>query len=166
MREILGVIILAVGSGATLAILLTVLTYLLPGHVQRAQIILETSAKRAFVIGLVNFMFFGLIAAFGAERSGPLGLIAGLIALALLGLSAIGLTAVNQLLRQRIYDSHTVNATLKTAVLLIAAGLTPIIGWFILTPLTIMTGLGAIIITLFRSPKKDPATDNADSLPY
>ena len=166
MGEILGVIILTLLGGLALAALLTVLLHLLPQQVQKTRTILESSPKRAFVVGLVNFIFFGLLATFGAERRELLQLIAVLIVLTLLGLSAVGLTAVTHLLRQRMYDSRTVNDTFKTAVLLIAAGLSPVVGWFVLTPLTLLTSLGAVIISLFRSPQPSTKSNDMETLPY
>lgn len=164
MGELLGAIILALVSGITLAALLTTLTYLLPEQVQRTQAVLEGSAKRAFVIGLVNFIFFGLLAAFGLERGPLLRLLGALLALALLAAGSVGLTAVTQILRQRIYGRQTISDTVKTAVLLITAGFTPIVGWFILAPLTLLTSLGAAIIALLRSAPPPP--DEREPLPY
>ena len=166
MRELINGIIFIFGGGLTLSALLTTLIFLLPERLQRTQILLETSPKRAFGIGLVNFIFFGLLAAFGFQRPQLLRLLAVFITLALSGLGAMGLAAVLHLLRQRIYEHHTLAETLKTAVLLVAAGLTPIVGWFVLTPIIFITGLGAVIITFIRPSEAAAPPDEPDRLPY
>ncbi|MAT97080.1 MAG: hypothetical protein CL608_08060 [Anaerolineaceae bacterium] len=151
MAEGLQLIIIILFSGGTLAALLVLLPALLPGRVARAQQIVQKSPGRAFVIGLVNFLFFGVLIAIFAQGADLGGLIAGTILLALMMVTAVGLAGINQIVQGRLYPNDGgVKVGLKTAVLLIAAGLVPLLGWFVLTPVLLLISLGAAIIALVR----------------
>ena len=167
MSEIIAGIFIILSTGATLIALLTTLIYLIPARVNHVQHILETSTRRAFGIGLINTIFFGLLVAFLTQGGEFLALIALLITLTLLAFALIGLTSFLQIVRERIYHNTSrslLSATIRAAVLLIAAGLTPIAGWFILTPLVLITGLGATLITLIR--RQDPSKSSLNDMPY
>lgn len=151
MAEGLRLLIIVLFSGGTLAALLVVLPSLLPGRVTRAQQIAQTSPGRAFVIGLVNCLFFGVVMAIFAQGGDVGGLIAATILLALLTVTAVGLAAINQIVQGRLYPNvGGVKVGLKTAVLLIAAALLPLLGWFVFTPFLLLISLGAGIIALVR----------------
>ncbi len=157
MPEGLQLIVIILFSWGTLAALLVVLPALLPGRVARAQQIAQNSPGRAFVIGLVNALFFGVLAAIFAQGGDVGGLIALLILLALLAVASVGLAGINQIVQERLYAGiGGVKVGLKTAVLLIAAGLVPLLGWFVLTPFLLLISLGAGITTLVRR-KSAPA---------
>ena len=166
MGEIIAAIIIAIMGGVTIVALLVTLTYLLPNRVNRTAHILEAMPGRSFIIGLVNALFFGILAAVFIQGGDFGGLLALLLMLALLGVSSIGLTGVLQVLRQRVYpqpEPSLLVVNLKTAVLLVAAGLAPLIGWFVLTPVLLIMGLGAAIIVLVqRQPKKAPTPPDPD----
>jgi len=52
---------------------------------------------------------------------------------------------------------------LKTAVLLIAGGLVPLLGWFVVTPILLLIGLGAGIIALVRrGPTRPTSSEQAE----
>ncbi len=158
MAEGLQLIIIVLFSGGTLAALLVLLPALLPRRVARAQQIAQNSPGRAFVIGLVNFLFFGVLIAIFAQGGDIGGLIAGTILLALLAVTAVGLAAINQIVQGRLYPNNSgVKSGLKTAVLLIAAGLVPLLGWFVLTPILLLISLGAAIIALVRRKSTAPS---------
>jgi MFS family permease len=138
MTELIGIIIITLASFVTLTALLTTLTYLLPTRAKHAQQILQDKPGRAFVIGLVNLLFFGILVAVfsqGGEIGGLLGLI---ILLALLGLAFIGLTGLLLLLRHRFYPPHEetdhslLAVTIRSSAVLIAGLMAPVVGWFIL----------------------------------
>ncbi len=170
MDELFGGLIIFVGGTITAVSLLTTLLYLLPERIQKARQIMKATPRRAFGIGLVNSLFFGLIAAMLMNGGELLQLFGLLIALTLLGLGTIGLAAIVALMRKRIFgnlsDAEALKGNLKTAVLLIIAGFTPVIGWFILTPLAFITGLGAVIITLFNRQQTQSNPVPEDDLPY
>jgi len=151
MAEGLQLTIIILFSWGTLAALLVLLPALLPGRVARAQQIAQNSPGRAFVIGLVNFLFFGVLIAIFAQGAQLGGLIAATIFLALLAVTAVGLSAINQIVQGRLYPKGGgVRVGLKTAVLLIAAGLLPLLGWLVVTPILLLISLGAGIMALVR----------------
>ena len=154
MAEGLQLIIIILFAGGTLAALLVLLPALLPGRVARAQQIAQNSPGRAFVIGLVNFLFFGVLVLIFSQGAELGGLIAGTILLALMMVTAVGLAGINQIVQGRLYPNDSgVKVRLKTAVLLIGSGLLPLLGWFVLTPVLLLISLGAAIIALVRRKK-------------
>lgn len=165
MAEGLQIIIIILFSWGTLAALLVLLPALLPGRVARAQQIAQNSPGRAFVIGLVNFLFFGVLIAIFVQGAELGGLIAATILLALLAVTAVGLAGINQIVQGRLYPTvdEGMKRGLKTAGLLIAAGLLPLLGWFVLTPILLLISLGAAIIALVRR-KTSPATGDEYSV--
>ena len=151
MAEGLQIIIIILFSWGTLAALLVLLPTLLPARVTRAQQVVQNSPGRAFVIGLVNFLFFGLVATIFAQGGDVGGLIALIILLALAAITAVGLAALNQMVQARLFPNRSgVRVGLKTAVILIAGGLVPLLGWFAVTPILLLIGLGTGIIALVR----------------
>jgi hypothetical protein len=160
MAEGLQLIIIILFSWGTLAALLVLLPALLPERVARAQQIAQNSPGRAFVIGLVNFLFFGVLIAIFSQGAQLGGLIAVAILLALMLVTAVGLAGINQIVQGRLYPGErSVKVGLKTAVLLIAAGLVPLLGWFVLTPVLLLIGLGAAIMVLVRRTKRSPTNE-------
>lgn len=154
MGEIAGLIAILLASAVTIVALLVLLPFLIPRRVERTRQIVQTMPGRSFAIGLVNTLFFLVVAAIFAQGGDGGGLIALLIILALLAGAAIGLAGLVLLLRERIYPETAklagLNTTVKTAVLLTLAGLLPLLGWFVLTPILLLVGLGAAIMALVR----------------
>lgn len=156
MAEGLQLTIIILFSWGTLAALLVLLPALLPGRVARAQQIVQNSPGRAFVIGLVNFLFFGVLIAIFSQGAELGGLIAATIFMALLAVTAVGLAGITQIVQGRLYPKREgVKVGLKTAVLLIAGGLVPLLGWFVLTPILLFISLGAGIIAWVRRKSAD-----------
>lgn len=163
MAEGLQLITIILITGVTLAALLVLLPALLPERVARAQQIAQNSPGRAFVIGLVNFLFFGVLIAIFSQGAQLGGLIAATILLALMMVTAVGLAAINQIVQGRLYSGDvSVKVGLKTAVLLIAAGLVPLLGWFFLTPVLLLISLGAGIMTLVRRKSSATLSEQAE----
>lgn len=156
MTELFSIILLALGGFVTLVALLTTLVYLIPAKMARAQQILAARPGRSFIIGLVNVLFFGVLAALFSQGGDAGGLLASLILLALLAIALVGLGGALLLLRARFYPPHEetghslLAVTTRTAVMLTASLLAPVAGWFILAPILLVTGLGAGIISILR----------------
>ncbi|MCI0397636.1 MAG: hypothetical protein L0332_34055 [Chloroflexi bacterium] len=173
MGELIGALILAVAGGGTVAALLATLSLLMPGLAGRAAHALDAWPGRSFLLGAVNFLFFlavaFILAQIGGNLPGGLGglfnLAALTIALGLLLLAMIGLTGLVALLAERMSGGAppTAGRTLRAGILLVAAALAPVAGWFVLVPLAILAALGAAIIALaqwgrsFLSRTKEPA---------
>ncbi len=157
MNEIIGITFITLISGITLIALLMLHVFLIPGRVERARQAIEHAPGRAFLIGLVNALFFGVLAAIFANGGDVGGLIALIILLALGSFALIGLSGIVLTLRERIYPELTGNGLkegMKTAVFIIIASLTPFIGWFVLAPILLIIGLGGTITTLIRRRQK------------
>jgi hypothetical protein len=163
MDNIFGIFILALVSGIALISLLAVIALIFPAPVERTRAALETSLGRSFLLGLVNFLFFGAIAALlvklGQGAGGPvaavLTLLALLLLLALTVFLVLGLSALASLLGERIGEGTSpFRRHLRGSLLLILAGLTPYVGWFAFAPLALITGFGAAIQIVYRKKEK------------
>ncbi|MEM7336879.1 MAG: hypothetical protein AAF490_32700 [Chloroflexota bacterium] len=154
MDELIRLLIATIVMAITLPPFFTVLVYLIPIRLEEIQAGIEQRTRRSFVIGFINALFFGLVIAVFANQGDVGGLMAMIILLFILALSFMGVTAFVRLLRNRIFEDAEFGATLKTAVLLTGAMLTPILGWFIVTPLLALFGLGATIPAIFRRRKR------------
>ena len=156
MIELIGITLLTIVSYFALIALLTTLVYLIPEKVRQTQQTLTARPGRSFLIGLVNLLFFGILAAFMSQGGELLSMIAVAILLALLALAFVGLAGVALMLRPRFFPPHEETAhsslavTMRAAVLLVTAVLAPIVGWFVLGPILLIAGLGAGIMTVAR----------------
>jgi hypothetical protein len=159
MNNIFDLLILILLGGASILSFLAVLVLLLPGPVARTQQILEERGGRSTLLGLVNFVFFGLsvlLCLWLAEQvdgavAAVFVLVGGGITLVLAALMIIGLAALSQLLGARIGKEATPFLTiLRGGGLLVLAGLAPYVGWFLFTPLAAWAGLGAAIQTFVQ----------------
>jgi hypothetical protein len=111
----------------------------------------------------VNFLFVAAIAALLArlgQRAGGLSsaallLLAILLALGLTVFSILGLSALTRLLGERIGEEGSAfRQHLHGGFLLVLAGLTPYLGWFVIAPLAIIMGFGAALQAVFRKKEK------------
>lgn len=156
MTDLISAVILALLGFVTFVALLTTLTYLIPQRAERARQILQEKPGRAFIIGLVNLLFFGVLAAVFSQGGDVGGLLGLIILLTLLGLATIGLVGLLLLLRHRFYPPHEetnhslLAVTVRSSAILMAGLLAPVVGWFILTPMLLILGLGAGIMALAR----------------
>lgn len=153
MENVIGLLLLIVIGGAGLVSVFVIINLLLPTPVARTRAALESSLGRSLLLGLVNDLFaLVLIAGLiwlaqqvgGGVMAGILGLLALLIMLVVGLLSLLGLAALSNVLGMRIGQSG-INSVTRGSVLLLLAGLTPYLGWFIVTPLILWTALGAAI---------------------
>ncbi|HFQ93705.1 MAG TPA: hypothetical protein ENK32_06830 [Anaerolineae bacterium] len=162
MDEIIGLILLIAGSAAGVIALLTLTPFLLPDKTARSRRVIEATPGRAFIIGLVNFLFFSVIAAIISQGGDAAGLIGLTIVLALAALAAVGLGGLVLLLRERIYPEPAagLRRTVYTAALLTLGTLLPFVGWFIFAPILLLISLGAAIMVVVR--RKGGTTDLTD----
>ena len=102
MDKIFGLVLLVLVGGSALLAMLATIALLFPSQVERTREVIATSFLRSFLLGLVNFLFFGAIAALlvklGQGAGGPvaaaLTLLALLLLLALTIFSVLGLAAL------------------------------------------------------------------------
>ena len=163
--DIFNMLGILVGGSITLTAFIIVVGRLLPTPVALSAEAIKASLWKPFVIGLVNAVFFILLAAllfnFARSQSGFFAGFIAMIALAIFAalgiLASIGLSGFSFWLEERIYpDGHTLTTSLKSTILLVLGCMAPFVGWFLLTPFVIATGLGsAIQIVLRRKAKVD-----------
>jgi hypothetical protein len=137
---------------------------LFPQRLAKTRAILQSMPGRSFGLGLVNFVFFAVVAVvlFSiAERTGN-GFIKGLLtipALILLALLAImlsfGLAGMSNTLGERIFpDLSAWKQTAWGTVCLSFACALPFVGWFLLLPYAGSLGIGAFILGMFQREAK------------
>jgi len=132
-------------------------------RVEKTQRIINQIPWRAFGLGLVNFLFFGVILLVlltitdgNANRVNSVVRVVLLIptltlAALLLAVLSFGLAGMVNILGERIFpEASSLRRTiLGTAVLSFACAL-PFVGWFILLPCLGITGFGAVILGFFQ----------------
>ncbi|HJR79516.1 MAG TPA: hypothetical protein VJ821_05540 [Anaerolineales bacterium] len=155
VRLLLVIILLTIG----LAAYFLVANALFPQRVSKTKSIIQTAPARSFGIGLVNFIFFAVIAMvlFSiAETMGPFirGIltIPGLIIVALLAIVlSLGLAGISNFIGERIFpDLPAWKQTLWGTVCLTLGCALPFVGWFLLLPYVGFVGIGAVILGFFQ----------------
>lgn len=162
MNNIFGLLLVILFGGAGLISIFVILDLLMPAPIARTRILLETSMGRSLLLGLVNFLFAGVVGVLFALPARAGGIVAGIfvfligvIALAVAALTLFGLVAITCLLGSRIGETKSPVAThIRGGILLLLACLTPYLGWFVFTPLVLWTAFGAAIQTIFRKKEK------------
>ncbi len=159
MNEFLQIMVVILPFIIPLAAYFLVLAALFPNRAAKTQRVLTTMPGRSFGVGLINFLFFGLIALvlFSiAENAGSVVktilMIPALVILAALAIAlSFGLAGMVNQLGERIFPDHLVwKRTAWGTVVLSLACLLPAIGWFLLFPYAGAVGIGAFILGLFQ----------------
>jgi hypothetical protein len=137
-----------------------VVNALFPSRVTRARSLAQSMPGRSFGIGLVNFLFFAVIALVllsVAENAGPFikGVltIPAMIIIVFLAIAlSLGLAAMSSLIGERIFPDLSISKQTigGTACLSLACAL-PFVGWFLLLPYVGLTGIGAVILGFLQS---------------
>lgn len=168
--EMLAIALLVLLGGITVVALFAAVTLMIPAPVEETRQNLESTPGRSLLLGLVNFIFFSIIATLlgwlAQQAGGWLGgvfiFLAGLILLGLSVLSIIGLVALANLFSEHTGKTKTpLAAQMRGGALLLLAALAPYIGWFIFTPLVVWAGLGAAISTFVPKRDKPAAPESA-----
>jgi len=148
--------------------LFSALILLLPDPVQQARINLETHPWRSIFIGFLNLFGAGIILALLQTLSNQLwefrgifNAVTALFAIYLAIPSLIGLSAMIVLVGVRLGQTRrSFFTSLRGGGLLLLACLTPIVGWFIFTPLVLAASVGSVIGILAK-----PKTPKAEADP-
>jgi len=136
---------------------------LFPQRVAKTKSVIQSMPGRSFGIGLVNFVFFTVIAIVlfsASENKGPfikgiLTIPALLMTAFLLIMLSFGLAGTATLLGERVFSDLPAwkQSAWGTVCLSLACAL-PFVGWFLLLPYIGFVGIGAFILGLFqREPK-------------
>ena len=160
MSDIVRLFLILILLVAGLAAYFLVVNALFASWVTRTRSISQSVPGRSFGIGLVNFVFFAVIALVMlsvAENAGPFirGVltIPAIIILVLLAIAlSLGLAGLASLIGERILPELPVwKQTLWGTVCLSLACALPFVGWFLLLPYVGFVGIGAVILGFLQS---------------
>ena len=158
LRLLLIIILLVIGFVAYFL----VANALFAGRIAKTKSVIQAMPARSFGIGLVNFVFFAVIALVlfsVAETAGPFikGLLtipAVVIILFLTIVLSLGLAGMVNLIGGRMFsDLSTWKQTLWGTVCLSLACVLPFVGWFLLFPYVGFVSIGAVILGFFQREK-------------
>jgi hypothetical protein len=158
VRLLLIIILLTIG----LVAYFLAATALFPQRIAKTNSFIQAMPWRSFGIGVVNFVFFFVIAAVllsVAENTGPFlkGVltIPALLILAFLSIMlTFGLAGTSHLIGERLFpDLSTWKQTLWGTVCLSLACALPFAGWFLLLPYVSFVGIGAVILGVLQRGK-------------
>lgn len=148
--------------GLTFVALIVLLGLLLPGAGERSKAALRQTPWRAFGVGLANYIFLGGIGLLllSTERPG-LSLLGLLIGAFLSGVTAVGLLGLAHLAGERLAalsrrELSPLWQVAGASAVMLLAGLFPLVGWFLLTPILLMTAYGAALLA-WRSRRRPAA---------
>jgi NO-binding membrane sensor protein with MHYT domain len=150
------VILAGILIGAGLAAFAVLCNAMVPDFVRRARDQAAQRTGRAFLIGLINFVFFGLIAlALLSARSLPLRGVGVIMATIVLTFVALGASVIALWVGERLRpgDPSATRQVIAGIVTVEIAELFPLVGWIVVPLLCVSTGLGAVILALFQ-PRK------------
>lgn len=154
-RILIGLLLLT----TILAAYFLVIGALFLNRVAKIQRVINQITGRSFLVGLVNFLFFGVIAFLlfvladnlGGAMQGILTLPALLITALLAIILSFGFAGMVNVIGERVLPEYS---SLKktiwgTAILTFACAL-PFVGWFLLLPYAGLIGFGAVILGFFQ----------------
>ena len=163
MTEIFRFFIVILLLTISLSAYFLVINALFASRVDKTQRVINQMAGRSFGVGLVNFVFFGviLIVLFtitdgNANRVNSIVRIILLIpTLALTALLtailSLGIAGVVHALGERIFpDLSGLRRSIAGTVIASLACALPFVGWFLLLPYIALTGFGAVILGFFQ----------------
>lgn len=159
MDDVIRLLVVLVAGNALLVPFIVCLAAFFPRRLARARALADAMPGRAFVIGLVNFVFFGAlglgVSALADALSFELIRLPALAVLAVLGVAvSFGLAAVAQLLGERLQPEASPLRRLTWGTLALSLGSTfPLLGWLVLLPYAGLLGLGAFILSFFVREK-------------
>jgi MFS family permease len=154
------VVLAIVLMGAGLAAFVVLCNALFPDFVRRAHDQATQRTRRAFLIGLVNLLFFGLIAlALLASRATSAKVVGVIVATFVLTFIALGATVIALWVGERLRpdDPSVTRQVLAGIVTLEVAEIIPFVGWIVVPLFSTSIGLGSVILALFQR-QKSPAT--------
>jgi hypothetical protein len=146
-------VLIALVIGAGLAALTVLGNTLLPDFVRRGRDNATQHFWRAFLIGFVNLLFFGVITlALTRAQIGLLKVVGVIVATVLLAFLVVGASIVARIVGEKLRpnDASVTKQVLAGIVTIELAELFPLVGWIVVPLVAASTGLGAVILTLFQ----------------
>ena len=159
MNDILRLLSIVILLTISLAAYFLVIGTLFTARMEKTQRVINAMPGRALGVGLVNVLFFGVIAVvlFSIAESangflkGILTIPALVIAALLMILLSLGLTGmVNSFSTKLFADVILWRRNLWGAVILCLASALPFVGWLLLFPYLGFVGVGAVILSFFQ----------------
>jgi hypothetical protein len=152
------IILSAVLGGTMIAAFFAVLNVLFGGIVEKAAMAAEDTPGRAFMVGVVNIIFLGIISmgfialsrAVGADFLQIPSLVVGVFLVVCL---VFGLAGMAKLVGARLASESGENFRIALGGLALTfACATPYVGWFGLLPYLMLRGVGGLILGVFSRP--------------
>ena len=159
MNDILRLFFIIILLTIGLAAYFLIIGVLFTNRVTRAQRVINQLPARALGVGLVNFLFFGVIAmilfSIAENTSGVIKVVLTMPALLIAGMMIVllsfGLTGMVNVVGERILPEHSaLKKSVWGSVLLTFACALPFVGWFLLLPYAAFLGFGAVILGFFQ----------------
>lgn len=159
MTDILRLLLIVLLLTISLAAYFLVVGALFASRVTKTQRVINQMPGRSFLVGLVNFLFFGVIAVIlfsVAENAG--GAIKVILTIPALSITALltvilsfGFAGMVNMVGERILPEHSSlkKSAWGTVILAFACAL-PFVGWFLLLPYAGLVGFGAVILGFFQ----------------
>ncbi len=163
MTDILRIFFIIILLTIALAAYFLVIGALFSSRMMKTRRVISQMPGRAFGVGFINFMFFGVIliilftlADGNANRVSSV--IRGILLIPTLTLAALlsavlsfGLAGIANILGERIFpESNALKRNIYGTVVLCLACALPVVGWFLLFPYLGFIGIGAFILGLFQ----------------
>jgi hypothetical protein len=161
MMEVIYMIVLAVAIAISLAAFYAVLHVFFERRISKTRDLIQDTPGRAALVGLINLAFFMVVALalfalgnwVGVEFFGVIGVL--VLVPPSIGI-VFGLGGAVRLVGERLYpDASNFRRTAGGAVTLALACALPFVGWFALLPFVCTLGLGAFILSFFRTRARD-----------
>ncbi len=168
MNNVTGFPVATLFGSLTLTAFFLVVGALFPGRVARTRAIVDGSPGRAFGIGLVNLLFFSIVAftffVLADNMRLPLLAFPGTIVLSFIAIGlTFGLAGLIQVIGERLAATCSAAArTIWGALALCLGCATPIVGWFVLLPFALIMGMGAFVLSFLYTR---PVVEAAEALP-
>lgn len=150
LTDVITFLLSALTFGAGLGGLFVLCNVAFPQVIARARGTADKMPIRSFLVGLINFIFFGLIAVALLSSNDVLRIFGLIVAAILLGLVAVGLSAMARLVGERLQPAQpsAMRQLLVGIITLELAALAPFVGWLLVPALAGLTGYGAVMIAL------------------
>ena len=159
MDDAIRLVVVVVMGGVIIAAFVTVLDGYLPRLARRVEAMAVSAPWRSLLTGLANLLFFGVVAlaflVFSEWTGVTLLALPALAVLAVLAMAVVwGIVGMTGLLAGRAFGQHSRSGQMfRGSLLLFVACLTPVLGWFVLLPVVMLVGLGALILSFFQSSR-------------
>ncbi|MDF2439266.1 MAG: hypothetical protein JWN98_250 [Abditibacteriota bacterium] len=146
--DVLAVVFFVIGLWISTWALLVGMALLFPARAASGQSVLAHHPWRALLTGALAVATVGLVAIVLINQLNGMGKLLGWAGLAaLLGIAALGASGLSLLLGERVAqqrpESSRWSTLVRGAALLVVSGIVPLLGWFVILPLSIVASLGA-----------------------